>query len=194
MIRTFECFKAGTHTDMRGVPVTCSREGLRTIAGTFSPLLRPAPLVIGHPSDDLPAKGEMLALFASGDSLLCIADVENELLNAVRAKQFSSVSLSFYLPDHKDNPCPGVLYPKHCGFLGNTKPAVEGMQALAFSDGFAEACFAQAGFGDESFPDAQDQIYFAAVEFQRATGGCDFSFAAANVERAARILTMRNRT
>lgn len=169
---------------MRGVPLTFGRSDLEIMSRIFSPSIKRAPLVRGHPDGDNPEEGEILALVAVGGSLYCIGNVSDSLYSDVKANRFISVSLALYLPDAEDNPMPGFFYPKHCGFLGAVGPAVRGMQPPSFASGNSEICFSQSGFGVVSESDPSHEIYLAAVDFQRASG-CDFAFAAGVVERAA---------
>ena len=133
-LRAFQCFAAGTHSDMHGRTVTFSRADISTIAAGYSPNPKAAPLVLGHPEDDTRALsyGSVRALVAEGDALFAIADVSSELQQLVRAGRYKNVSASLRLPGTKENPGFGYSL-RHVGFLGAVPPAVKGMQPLAFA-------------------------------------------------------------
>jgi len=134
-LRAFQCFAAGAHTDMHGRTCVFSQMDLKAIAIGYEPTRRTAPLVLGHPDDDLraPSYGSVKGLVAEGDSLFCIADVTPNLLELVRAGRYAKVSASFFLPGTTGNPGGANYYLRHVGFLGAAIPAVKGMQPLAFA-------------------------------------------------------------
>ena len=192
-LRAFQCFEAGTHTDMSGRATTFSLADISAIAAGYSPSRKAAPLVLGHPEDDSRASsyGTVRGLVAEGPALFAIADVSNELQQLVRAGRYKNVSSSLHLPGARENPGIGY-YLRHVGFLGAMQPAVKGMQPLAFAvqfdepnDSLAEhqtAAFAAAcGVSPES---QQAQIYRVARSLSKAVPALSVTGAAIRVERA----------
>ena len=134
-IKTFQILKAGTFTAMDGTVVTMDDSMLSMCAAAYNPTLYAAPLVLGHPKLDAPRYGDVMSLFMDGGGLFAKAEVDDQLIEWVRAKRYTNVSASLYMPGAVGNPAPpGVYYLRHVGFLGANAPAVKGMQPLSFSE------------------------------------------------------------
>ena len=146
-----EVFRPGTFLPMAGDAVTYSAEDLRAIAAGYDFAAAPAPIVVGHPKTDAPAFG-----WATGfdydevtDRLFAtIGDLEPAFADAVKAKRYRKVSMSFFRPDAANNPKPGAWYPKHIGFLGGAAPAVSGLTPVSFADDAQALTFE---FGEPGF-------------------------------------------
>lgn len=134
MKKLFQIFQAGTHSPMSGNSLQFSESDLATTASAYSFQSKPAPLVIGHPEDNFPTYGNVLKLIAKGKELFALADVKQSLLDLVRQGAYKKVSASFYQPNSRLNPVPGVFSLRHVGFLGSMPPAVKGMAALEFAE------------------------------------------------------------
>ncbi len=93
-----------------------------------------APVVKGHPANDLPRLGEVLSVHARDGVLFAEADISSGLEREVSAGAFKYVSASFFGPDMANNPCPGAWTLKHVGCLGAIPPAVKGLGALSFAE------------------------------------------------------------
>jgi hypothetical protein len=132
--KLFQIFKTGTHTSMGGTSLVFGEHDLQYIAAGYSKTRLRAPLVLGHPADNLPEYGEVDALFVHGDGLYAQANVSDDLYGLVKNKLYNNVSASFISPHAPNNPTLGVYYLRHVGFLGAHPPAVKGMAALAFSE------------------------------------------------------------
>jgi hypothetical protein len=132
--RLFQIFKAGNHTTMSGQFLTFTESDLRQIAAAYAwqKATAPAPLVLGHPADNLPSYGEVAAVIAEGDMLFADASVSPGLIRAVQQGAYKKISAAFYSPVSPDNPMPGVWSLRHIGFLGAQPPAVKGMASLEF--------------------------------------------------------------
>lgn len=52
----------------------------------------------------------------------------------VKKGAFKKVSASFYTPEAKGNPVPGVYYLRHVGFLGAQPPALKGLAPVSFKE------------------------------------------------------------
>jgi hypothetical protein len=133
-------FKAGRHTAMSGQSLQFSESALRATVAAYNPALHEAPLVVGHPTTDLPAYGWVKSL-AFSDGLSSDDDagsagsglyaqpgqVNPDFADMVAAGSFKKISASFYSPDSPNNPAPGVYYLRHVGFLGAQAPAIKGL-------------------------------------------------------------------
>ncbi|OQS37616.1 hypothetical protein B0T45_13920 [Chromobacterium haemolyticum] len=133
-LKMFQIFRAGTHTCMGGASMHFSEQDLQAIAAAYNPITKAAPLVLGHPENDLPAYGKVQALFVKKDGLFAQAQVIDELVALVKAGRYRPVSASFIPPFSNSNPTPGAYYLKHVGFLGAMPPAVKGMNPPEFSE------------------------------------------------------------
>ncbi len=129
-----EIFKPGKHTAMSGAVIEFTEADLKATAEAYDPKLHEAPLVVGHPSNDTPAYGWVRSL-AYQETLQAEPDqVDPAFAELVKAGRFKKISASFYAPDAKANPKPGVFYLRHVGFLGAQPPAVKGLKSAAFAD------------------------------------------------------------
>ncbi|MDR0673650.1 MAG: hypothetical protein LBF93_08355 [Zoogloeaceae bacterium] len=147
---------------MSGVPLDFGERDLQMTAAVFSPTRRPAPLVLGHPTEDKPAYGQVRSLFVKEGGLFAQAVVDTALQTLVKAGRYRYVSASFISPFASGNPAPGAYYLKHVGFLGATPPAVRGMAPPAFARQTASFCFCEGHDCSSSFG--------ASVEFAEEDG------------------------
>jgi hypothetical protein len=132
---TIEIFRAGRHTDSSGKVLTFSVADLEKTAAAYNPQLHEAPGVIGHPKDNVPAYCWAKSLKVDGDILKAELDQEDPAFaEMVNSGRFKKVSASFYTPESKENPVPGVYSLRHIGFLGAQPPAVKGLKSASFSD------------------------------------------------------------
>lgn len=142
MIKHIQIFKPGRHVAMSGEAVEFSEADLRATADAYDPKLYEAPLVVGHPAVDAPAYGWTKALEYAEGLLRAEPDqVDAAFAELVRAGRFKRVSASFFKPNAKNNPKPGVYYLRHIGFLGAAAPAVQGLKPVSFAsdeDGVVE--------------------------------------------------------
>lgn len=130
-----EIFKSGTFTDMSGKELTFTDEDIANTKAAYSPAVFRAPLVVGHPTTNGPAYGWVSTLDISNGKLLADSEqVEPQFAELVNAGRYPKISASFFHPQSKNNPVPGVWYLRHVGFLGAAAPAVKGLKTAAFSD------------------------------------------------------------
>lgn len=135
-MKQIEIFRAGRHTDTRGVAHQFTPADLQAIAAGYAPARHEAPLVVGHPHTDAPAWGWVKALRAVGDRLIAIPDqVQAAFAEAVQSGAYKKVSAAFYAPGDAHNPTPGQWHLRHVGFLGAQPPAVKGLAGPAFAEG-----------------------------------------------------------
>ena len=128
-------FKPGRWTTAAGEVIEFSQADIQATAQAYDPKKSKAPLVIGHPKIDQPAKGWTVALSASERGLFAAADkVDPEFAEAVRAGSYGTLSAKFYRPTDANNPVPGVWYLRHIGFLGAHPPGVKGLDDPEFSE------------------------------------------------------------
>lgn len=149
-----EVFRTGTFTPMQGEPITYSAADLAAVADAYDPETAPVPVVVGHPSTDAPAYAwaQSFEWDATSNRLFAvIGEIAPAFAEAVEAKHYKKVSLSFHRPDASANPVPGTWYPKHIGFLGGAAPAVTGLKNVQFSGPETEAVVFSAAFGERGF-------------------------------------------
>lgn len=119
---------------MSGAELAFSEADLAASAAAYDPALSEAPIVVGHPAHDLPAYGWIKSLaFADGGLEAEPDQVDPAFAEMVAAGRFKKISASFYPPESKNNPHPGVYYLRHVGFLGAAPPAVKGLRTPAFA-------------------------------------------------------------
>lgn len=130
-----EIFKAGRHTADDGQTLDFSPSDIRSMASTYNPAMREAPLVVGHPQSNLPAYGWVKGLEATDDGRLMMraGQVEPAFAQMVQDGRFKKRSASFYHPSSPGNPRPGQWYLRHVGFLGAQPPAVSGLKDIQFA-------------------------------------------------------------
>lgn len=141
-----EVSRTGTFTPMSGEPVTITRDMLQSMADNYDPTIAESPFVIGHPTINDPAYGQVDSFevkdFGENDArLVACGDPENVdpwFKTMVGKKRYDKVSLAFFPPKATSNPKPGTWYPKQVGCLGAYPPAVPnlkpGLTQLAFSE------------------------------------------------------------
>lgn len=134
-------FKPGRWLTLAGEPIEFSEADLQATAAAYNPRISKAPLVVGHPKTDDPAKGWAVALTATKRGLFATADqVDPAFAEAVRTGAYGTVSAKFYRPNDPNNPAPGVWYLRHIGFLGAQPPAVKGLDAPEFAEATDDGC------------------------------------------------------
>ncbi|MBS4016762.1 MAG: hypothetical protein KGZ68_00875 [Dechloromonas sp.] len=128
-----EIFRAGRHVTDNGQSLFFSFEDIQDIAQNYSPELREAPLVLGHPQTDGPAQGWVKGLQATEDGrlLMAVKQVAHGFAQMLKEGRFKKRSASFYSPSHPNNPKPGKWYLRHVGWLGAQQPAIAGLQDVA---------------------------------------------------------------
>ncbi len=150
-MQPIEIFRSGKHYADNGKAYSFSEADLKAAADAYDPSLHQAPLVIGHPAHDDPAYGWVSALTTDGASMVAAPDrVNPEFSELVEKGAYKNVSASFYAPNAKGNPVPGIHYLRHVGFLGAKPPAIKGLKAIQFAETDPEAeddiitiCFAE---------------------------------------------------
>ncbi len=115
--------RTGRFRDMSGREVNLTSEALSSIATSYDPAKRQAPLVFGHPALNGPAFGWVEQVRLVGDVLQAkFRDVPDEVRQLVSAGRYRHVSMSLF-PD-------GGL--RHVGLLGATPPAIDGLGEVEF--------------------------------------------------------------
>ena len=143
-------FKPGQWTTLGGETIAFSEADLQATAQAYDPKKSKAPLVVGHPKTDDPAKGWTVSLSASERGLFAAADkVDPAFAESVRSGAYGTVSAKFYRPDDPNNPVPGVWYLRHIGFLGAHPPGVKGLDDPEFAEADGCVCFQEGvAFGE----------------------------------------------
>ncbi len=131
-----EVFRTGTFTRCRGSRLPIRRPTLRPWP---MPMIRRRRRPLWWSAIPPPTRRLMPGRRASNgmhrpDRLFAvIGEIAPAFAEAVEAKHYKKVSLSFHRPDAAANPVPGTWYPKHIGFLGGAAPAVTGLKNVQFS-------------------------------------------------------------
>lgn len=119
---------------MQGGVLEFAASDLAATAAAYDPARHEAPIVVGHPALNAPAYGWVGALSAEGDDLVAAPrQVDADFAAMVKAGRFKKISASFFSPNARDNPSPGVWSLRHVGFLGAAPPAVQGLREVAFA-------------------------------------------------------------
>lgn len=143
--RIFECFRTGVHVTMSGRETLWTSEDLEQICSNYRRRPNRAPLVLGHPADNLPAFGEVGELFHRNGRLYAVAQVGAGLLEAVKQGYYRHVSAAFEAAASVGGRGWNL---RHIGFLGAIPPAVKGLAALNFGEMVeppGAVCFAASG-------------------------------------------------
>ena len=128
-------FKPGRFTTAAGEVIEFSEADIEAMARAYDPKLHKAPLVVGHPKTDDPAKGWAKALTATKRGLYAAPEkVDVAFAESVNGGAYGKVSAKFYRPTDAANPVPGVWYLRHVGFLGAQPPGVKGLDEPEFSE------------------------------------------------------------
>lgn len=143
-------FKPGQWTTLGGETIAFSEADLQATAQAYDPKKSKAPLVVGHPKTDDPAKGWTVSLSASERGLFAAADkVDPAFAESVRSGAYGTVSAKFYRPEDPNNPVPGVWYLRHIGFLDAHPPGVKGLDDPEFAEADGCVCFQEGvAFGE----------------------------------------------
>jgi hypothetical protein len=128
---------------MSGNSLIFNENDLNYMAAVYQKNTLRAPLVLGHPANNLPEYGFVNRLFVQGDRLYAEAKVSDALVRMVQAKNYNNVSASFITPNAPDNPTPGAYYLRHVGFLGAMPPAIKDLTPLAFAESSHRLSFAE---------------------------------------------------
>ena len=128
-------FSAGEHITAAGHKVSITADDLKASAAAYNPELHEAPIVIGHPTGEAPAYGWIESFAVQGDDFIANpTQVNPDFAELNNSGAFKKRSMSFYHPENKANPAPGVWYPRHLGFLGAQPPAVKGLRDFNFQE------------------------------------------------------------
>lgn len=138
-MKRFRIFRPGKHTASCGTATEFTKDDLAKAVTSYNAQLYAAPLVIGHPKVEDRAYGQVSKLEQdeAGDVWAVPTQVEPAFSALVQEGGYPNRSVSWYMPDHPNNPVPGALYPKHIGFLGAVPPALKGLGAIEFREGQA---------------------------------------------------------
>lgn len=138
-MRPFDIFYAGKHVSASGAALDFSEADLQRSAAVYDPAKHEAPIVIGHPKDNLPAFGWIEKLnFTDGELVAAPKDVDPEFADMVAKRRFPKRSASFYSPGSPNHPLAGTAdhdtyYLRHVGFLGAAPPSLKGLREVAFN-------------------------------------------------------------
>lgn len=150
--RVVEILKPGEYPNLAGKMVELSEAHLEEIAVGYNADHYRAPLVVGHPKDDSPQYGAVVDLKVRNGILLAeLENVHPDLITAVRAGRYSTLSASLYGPDSPTNPKPGGYSLRHVGVLGGAAPVVKGLKRIEFAEGGEGSVTAALDFPETGF-------------------------------------------
>ena len=149
-MRRIHIFRAGRQTAMSGATIDFTEADLAATAAAYDPAKHEAPIVVGHPATDDPAYGWVRGLTAQGADLFAEPhQVNPAFAELVDSKAYKKISASFYPPEHRGNPTPGVYALRHVGFLGAMPPGVKGLKPIDYADD-AECIEVEIAFSEEA--------------------------------------------
>lgn len=152
-------FVPGQHTSMAGDDLRFGEADLQAAAAAYDPAKHEAPLVIGHPKQDAPAYGWVQSLQFADDGLTAIPhQINPDFAELHESGAFKKVSASFYHPNAKANPVPGVYYLRHIGFLGAQPPAIKGLRDPQFSENESADDFITIEFSEPATPHEEHTV------------------------------------
>lgn len=141
-MKAFRIFRPGSHVASCGTRVEFTEDDLKAAVAAYNAQVYAAPLVIGHPKTEDRAYGWAERLtYEDGHVVAHPEKVEPAFAALVEEGAYRNRSASWYMPNHPSNPVPGVLYPKHIGFLGAVPPSLKGLGDVAFQEGQAPVEF-----------------------------------------------------
>lgn len=132
-LKWVHALQAGTWPSMAG-PVTITEDDLTAIANSYNTAAHEAPVVLGHPETDDPARGWVHRVELRENGLWLGVELMPEMEQLVEQKRYRKVSVSLYQPGAPGNPVPAGYYLKHLGFLGAVPPAVKGLTGIELSE------------------------------------------------------------
>jgi hypothetical protein len=135
-----EVFKAGSHTDSKGKPISFSQADLDQMIANHE--LGAAPAVIGHPKQTAPAYAWAAGYKREGDSLFAkFSDINPAFEEGVKSGAYRNRSVSVF-PDKAHG-----WRIRHIGWLGAVPPAIDGLSPVEFAGADAESMeFAAPGY------------------------------------------------
>jgi hypothetical protein len=134
-VKSLNIFRAGKHTDSKGVVREFTAEQLKAAVAAYDPQVHEAPITIGHSDSAAPAYAWIGNLKLDGTDVNAEPiQVDAQFAEMVKAGRFKKVSAAWWLPDEPTNPKPGVYYLHHVAFLGAQPPAVKGLRQVEFGD------------------------------------------------------------
>lgn len=139
-------FFAGTQTDSSGKQKTWTIAELDEAANAYNEAteqgLHDAPCLHGHRGKH--AFGWLERVYREGNTLFAdLKNVVKDFADGINNKLHPKRSISFYPPEHPNNPTPGRLNINHLAWLpaeGEINPAVKGLPDVSFSDGDFDGC------------------------------------------------------
>lgn len=138
--RRIPVFFAGVQTDSSGRRKTWTPEELDEAAEAYNEAaeqgLHDAPCLHGHRGKH--AFGWLEKAYREGQTLFVdLKNVVKDFADGITNKLHPKRSISFYPPDHPNNPTPGRLNINHLAWLpaeGEINPAIKGLPDVSFSD------------------------------------------------------------
>lgn len=122
-------FRAGTPAS-KGITAA----DLDDVIASYDPAAQTAPIVIGHPTNDAPAHGEISGVRRDGNDLFVkMRNLGTKVVEGVKKSELVNRSIAFWDKGHPSNPSPGKYSLRHFGFLGAATPGIPNLGKLTFS-------------------------------------------------------------
>ena len=128
-------FSPGTQTSAQGVTREFTATDLKQVADSYNSDLHEAPIRIGHEDNDkVPSWGWVKQVKMKGEDLYAEVEFSPLMEDYVKNGLYKKVSASFYAPESKINPDPGMWSLRHVAMLGAQPPAVKGLKGFAYAE------------------------------------------------------------
>ena len=128
-------FSPGTQTSAQGVTREFTANDLKQVASSYNADLHEAPIRIGHEDNDkVPSWGWVKQVKMKGEDLYAEVEFSPLMEDYVKNGLYKKVSASFYAPESKINPDPGMWSLRHVAMLGAQPPAVKGLKGFAYAE------------------------------------------------------------
>lgn len=137
-----QVFSAGKKRDRIGRVREWTVAELQEAADSYNPELKRADVLVGH--DSMESKGWIAKVYLEGKKLFCdYGNVDPEFAEEVNAGHYKKRSISFWPPDHDENPTSGKWYVRHLAYVA--LPAEKGMPDHQFEEESDEVFWEFAG-------------------------------------------------
>lgn len=145
-IKAVHVLKVGDSISADGVETFHTGEDLQELVDTYDTSIHEAPAILGHKQDDknwgellsrddsFPAYGWITNVYVQGNDLFVDLDASDELIEFIKNEKYKKRSLGYYGRNSKNNPVPGKLYIRHLAFLGQSPPAIKGLEDITLTE------------------------------------------------------------
>lgn len=144
-IKGIHCLVVGDSVSADGVETFHTGQDLQELVDTYNTTIHEAPAILGHNNDknwsellsrddSFPAYGWITDVYVQGNNLYVDLDASDELIEFIEKEKYKKRSLGYYGRNSKNNPTPGKLYIRHLAFLGQSPPAIKGLEDITLTE------------------------------------------------------------